>query len=159
MDLSLEPKEYNCAFLCKSFLFKFPFSNLWIHKFDIYSLFVRNIPRPQGSFTWCQFGNTGLWISWIRPPSQYKRGGVHICFKNSFPIKILNIHYLQESISFELQVDSKICEFVSLYRSPSQTSDEFEKFTDNCELALDTLAESNSDLVVVLEDLNIKFRN
>ena len=62
-------------------------------------------------------------------------------------------------MSFELQVGSKICEFVSIYRSPSQTSDDFEKFTDNCELTLDTLAESNSDLVVVLEDLNIKSKN
>ena len=30
-------------------------------------LFVRDIPRPQCSFTRCQFGNTGLWISQIRP--------------------------------------------------------------------------------------------
>ena len=66
---------------------------------------------------------------------------------------------LTRSISFELQVGSKICKFVSLYQSPSQTSDDFEKFTDNFELTLDTLAESNSDLVVVLGDLNIKSKN
>ena len=92
-------------------------------------------------------------------PSQHKTGGVCIYFRNYLLLKILNIHYLQESISFELQVGSKICEFISLYRSPSQTSDDVEKFTDNCELTLDTLAESNSDLVVVLEDLNIKSKN
>ena len=83
-------------------------------------------------------------------PSQHKRGGVCIYFRNSLSLKILNIHYLQESKSFELQVGSKICKFVSLYRSPSQTSADFEKFTDNFELTLDTLAGSNSDLVVVL---------
>ena len=80
-------------------------------------------------------------------------------FRNSLPLKILNICYLQESISFEVKVGSKICKFVSLYQSPSQTSDDFEKFTDNFELTLDTLAESNSDLVVVLGDLNVKSKN
>ena len=69
----------------------------------------------------------------------------------------IKFHYLQES--FELQIGSKICKFVSLYQSPSQTSDEFEKFTDNFELTLDNLAESNSDLIVVLGDLNVKSKN
>ena len=92
-------------------------------------------------------------------PSQHKRNGACIYFRNSLPLKILNIHYLQESISFELQVGSKICKFVSLYRSLSQTSDDFEKFTDNFELTLDNLAESNSDLIVVLGDINIKLKN
>ena len=92
-------------------------------------------------------------------PSQHKRSDVFIYFRNSLPLKILNGQYLQESISFELQVGSKICKFVSLYQSPSQTSGNFEKFMDNFEVTLDTLAESNSDLVVVLGDLNIKSKN
>ena len=45
-------------------------------------------------------------------PSQHKRDSICIYFRNSLPLKILNIHYLQESISFELQVCSKICKFV-----------------------------------------------
>ena len=65
--------------------------------------------------------------------------------------EILNIRYLQETISFELQVGSKICNIVSLYWPPSQTSDGFKKFTGNFELTLDTLADSNSHLIVVLK--------
>ena len=36
-----------------------------------------------------------------------------------FHSEILNIYYLQESLSLALQVDSKICKFVSLCRFPS----------------------------------------
>ena len=91
-------------------------------------------------------------------PSKHEKGCLCIYLRNPLPLKILNIH-LQKSISFELQVGSKIREFVSLYRSPSQTSDGFEKFTDNFELILDTLAESNSHLIVVLGDFNIRSKN
>ena len=80
-------------------------------------------------------------------------------FQKFPPLKVLDIHYLQESISFELQVGSKIYKFVSLYRSANHGSDGFEKFTDNFELTLDTLAESNSYLIVVLGDFNIKSKN
>ena len=65
------------------------------------------------------------------PTSQHKRGGACIYFRNSLPLKMLNIHYLQEIESFELQVGSKICKFVSLYQSPSQTSHDFELTLNN----------------------------
>ena len=41
----------------------------------------------------------------------------------------------------------------------SQTSHGFEKFTDNFELILDTPDESNSHLIVVLRDFNIKSKS
>ena len=75
-------------------------------------------------------------------------------FGNSLLKKILNI-----SISFELQVVSKIWKFASLYQSPSEPSDDFEEFIDDFELTLDTLAESNSHLIVVLGDFNVKSKN
>ena len=56
-------------------------------------------------------------------------------------------------------IDVNKCKFVSLYRSPSQTSEDFEKFTDHLELTLNALAESNSHLVVVLGDFDIKPKN
>ena len=60
--------------------------------------------------------------------------------------------------SFALEVGSKICRFNSLYQFPSQVSDEFEKFINNFEI-LDTLAESNSHLIGVLGNFNIKSKN
>ena len=48
---------------------------------------------------------------------------------------------------------------ITLYRSPSQKGDGFEKFTENFEIPLETLAESNSHLIVVLGAFNIKSKN
>ena len=76
-----------------------------------------------------------------------------------FPSTENTKYYLQESIRFELQVGSKICKFVSLYQSPSQTSDGFEKFADNFELTLGILAECNYHLIAVLGDFKIKSKN
>ena len=36
-------------------------------------------------------------------PSNSKRGGVCICYKSSLPFRVINVRYLQESISFELR--------------------------------------------------------
>ena len=131
---------------------------LSIHKFDIVCLSETYLD-PSVPLHDVNLEIQGYELVRSDHPSQHKRGGVCIYFRNSLPLKILNIHYLQESISFELQVGSKICKFVSLYQSPSQTSGNFEKFMDNFEVTLDTLAESNSDLVAVLGDLNIKSKD
>ena len=55
-----------------------------------------------------------------------RRGGVSICYKESLPIKILNINYIQECICFYLIIGTKRCTNVSLYRSPRQSAHEFE---------------------------------
>ena len=59
-------------------------------------------------------------------PSNTKRGGPCIYYRNSFALKILDIHYLQEGINFDIMIGGKLCRFVSLYRSPNQSQDDFE---------------------------------
>ena len=61
-------------------------------------------------------------------PSNTKRGGVCIYYRNLLPLKLINIHYLNECITFEIKLGDKICNFVSLYRSPNQSEDDFENF-------------------------------
>ena len=92
-------------------------------------------------------------------PSNIKRGGVGIYYKSALPLRVLDIYYLQESICFELKIGDKLCNFISLYRSPSQSQDEFEKFSENLERNLDRLFQNNPFLVVVIGDFNVKSSN
>ena len=50
----------------------------------------------------------------------------------------------------------KLCNFSSLYRSTSQSSDSFEEFVDNLKLSLDKISNQNPFLTVVLGDFNGK---
>ena len=75
------------------------------------------------------------------------------------PLRVLSIQYLQECINFALNFGSKICNFVSIYRSQSQIQDEFEKFIDNLELNLGSLCQNNPFLTVLIGDLNAKSKN
>ena len=74
-------------------------------------------------------------------------------------MRLLSVQYLQECTNFELNIGGKICYFISLYRSPSQTQDEFEKFIENLELSLESLFKNNPFLIVLIEDLNAKSKN
>ena len=63
---------------------------------------------------------------------------------------------MNECISFELTIGGKVCKLLTLYKSPSQNRDEFEKFLDNLELNFDHMADKNPFLMVALGDLNTK---
>ena len=126
-----------------------------IHKFDIICLSETN---PDSSTT---SNDDNLAISGYNfissdRSSNNKRGGVCIYYKNVLPLRVLSIQYLQESINFKLDIGGKICNFISLYRSPSQTQDEFEKFIDNLEFNLETLGQNNPFLIVLTGDLDAK---
>ena len=53
-------------------------------------------------------------------------------------------------------IGNKIRNFIALYRSPSQNQDDFQAFIDNLEMNLETLAQRNPFLMVVLGDFNAK---
>ena len=89
-------------------------------------------------------------------PSSNKRGGVAIYYKYFLPLKLIDVNYLRESILFEHQIGSKICNFTSLYRCPSQTADSFDSFLDNLKLNLDAMTGNNPFLVVAIGDFNAR---
>ena len=89
-------------------------------------------------------------------PSNTKRGGVLLYNKSFLPIKLIDVNYLNECISFELRIGGKVCKFLNLYKSPSQNRDEFEKFLDNLELNFDHMADKNVFLMAALGDFNAK---
>ena len=66
---------------------------------------------------------------------------------------------MEECINFEISFAGKVCNFISLYRSPNQSHDIFETFFDNFELNVDTIANKNPYLIVILGDFNAKSSN
>ena len=60
-------------------------------------------------------------------------------------------------MSYELQIDDKICNSVALCRSPIQYQDDFETFADNFEMALELLAQKNCFLLTAIDDFNAEF--
>ena len=89
-------------------------------------------------------------------PLNVKRGDFRIYYNISLPLKVKNIHYLQECINFEIKIKDKLCNFITLYRSPNQSQDDFESFINNFELNLDSVIVNNPFLTVLLGDFNAK---
>ena len=88
-------------------------------------------------------------------PLNIKRG-VCICYKISLPLKMKNIHYFQECINFEIKIRDKLCNFISLYRSPNQSQDDFQSFINKLGYNLDSVMVNNPFLTVILGDFNAK---
>ena len=71
-------------------------------------------------------------------------------------LKLIDVNYLSVSILFQLQIGSKIYNFISFYRPPSQTSDNFDSFLDNIKLNLDAMTDNNPFLVVAIGYFNAR---
>ena len=56
-------------------------------------------------------------------------------------------------------ISNKLCNFISRYRSPSQSSDEFENFVYNLDLTLEALTQKNSFLIVITGTLMLNLIN
>ena len=91
--------------------------------------------------------------------SNTKRGEVCIYYKSSLPLRVINIGHLHECLGFELLIGDKICNFVALYRSPSQSQDDFETFADNFEMTLELLAQKSPFRITAIGDFNAKSSN
>ena len=56
-------------------------------------------------------------------------------------------------------IGNKICKFITLYKSPSQRQDHFKAFIDNLGIDLETIAQKNPFLMVIIGDFNAKLKN
>ena len=65
--------------------------------------------------------------------------------------------YLLEFLSFKLKIGDKIGNFAALYRSPSQSQDDFETFPDNFEMKLEILVQKTPFLITAIADFNAKY--
>ena len=89
-------------------------------------------------------------------PSNTKRGRVCIYYRNFLPLKLININYLNECITFEIKLGDN---FFSLCRSPNLSEDDSENVCNNLELTLDALSATKPTLIVAIDDFNAKSSN
>ena len=117
-----------------------------IHKFDIIylseSYLNSEILSSDSNLQIARFN-----FARMNHPSNSKRGGVCLYYKCSLPLKVIDVSYLQECINFQVKIGDKTRNFVSLYRSPSQTKDEFENFIKNLEINLEHIANESPFLL------------
>ena len=86
-------------------------------------------------------------------PSNQKRGGICIYHKDFLPIKVNKISCLKECLNFSLSIYGKQCNITLIYRSPSQSSEEFDTFL------LDYIANRNPFVSIIIGDFNARSNN
>ena len=147
---SISAHDYSKLFLLKAYIS--------VHKFDIICLsetyLDSTVPRDDDNLV-----ISGYNLIRSDHPSNTKRGGVCLYYKSYLPLRVLNISYLKECLNFELKIGDKSCTFITLYRSPSQSQDDFETFSDNFEMTLETLTQKGSFLTTIIGDFNAKSCN
>ena len=126
-----------------------------VHKYDIICL-SETYPNFSVPYNDGNLEIPGYNLTRADHPSKDKRGGICIYYENTLPLKVLDIHILHECINFEIKIENKLCNFIVLYHSPSQSQDTFESFTDNLELNIDAIAAKNPYLICISDDFNAK---
>ena len=85
-----------------------------------------------------------------------KRGDVCAYVEVSLPVHNFNNSYLSECLTLEVTISNKKGYVITLYRPPSQTSDEFQSFISNLEKLLININSFDPRFVILLGDFNAK---
>ena len=99
--------------------------------------------------------DTGIRYNEVDCPSNHKLGGVCIYHKDFLPIKVNKVSYFK---GCSVSVIRKQCNITLSYRSTSQSSKEFHNFLANFELLLDSIANRNLFVSVIIRDFNARLK-
>ena len=88
-------------------------------------------------------------------PKIIKQGGVCIYYRETLPVKIVQLNYLPECLVCEINYNKKIF-IVTLYRSPSQSTDEFDEFLRGFEDETDYINQCNPYFTLITGDFNAR---
>ena len=91
--------------------------------------------------------------------SNNKHRGVSIYYRSYLRLLVIKINCLKECIVFDIKLGDKICNFIVLDRSISQSTDKLESFLKNAELTLDRVMQNTPYMMVLLGYFNVKCTN
>ena len=88
-------------------------------------------------------------------PNNIKQGGVCIYYRETLPVKTVQINYLPECLVCEVNYKNKKIFIVTLHRSASQNDDEFDEFLRSFECVIDHINKSNPYFVLIIGVLTL----
>ena len=88
--------------------------------------------------------------------SNKKHGVVFIYYKSHLSLRIIGVNHSNKCARFELMAGDKLCNFNALYRSPSQSQNQFKSFEGKFELNLEPAVQNDPFLVVFFGYFNAK---
>ena len=77
-----------------------------------------------------------------------------IYYKEPLPVRVISIPYFNEALLLEMSYNNKKVMVSVIYRSPSQTNDEFDTFLSNFQMLLNDINNRKPSLSVVAGDFN-----
>ena len=99
----------------------------------------------------------GYKLIWSDHPSNTERGGVCIYYKESLAVRLVDITSLPECLVCEITIQNKKEHVAVMYRSPSQSSIDFESFLSGFENILSSVLFSKSQFTDILGDFNARW--
>ena len=90
-------------------------------------------------------------------PDNIKRGGVCIYYKESLPVRVISLPYFKEALLLEMSNNNKKVMVSVIYRSPSQTNDEFEAFLSTFQMLLNDINNREPSLSVIIGEFNSRY--
>ena len=89
-------------------------------------------------------------------PDNIKRGGVCIYYKESLPVRDINLSYFKEALLLEMDYNNKKVIVSVIYHSPSQNNNEFNLFLSNLEWLLCDINKRKPYLSIITGDFNAR---
>ena len=89
-------------------------------------------------------------------PNNIKRGGVCIYYKESLPVRIISLPFLNEALLLEMRCNNKKIIVSVIYRSPSQNNNESQLFLTNLERLFSDINKRKPSLSVVTGNFNAR---
>ena len=82
-------------------------------------------------------------------PNNVKRGGVCIYYKESLPVRVISLPYLNQALFLEMTYNNKKMIVSVIYCSPIQNNNELELFSSNFEQLLNDVNRRKPSLSVI----------
>ena len=89
-------------------------------------------------------------------PNDTKRGGVCICYKESLPVRTINLYYFEEALLLEITYHNKNVIVSVIYRSAGQSNNEFDSFLSKLEKLVSDINNRKPALSIITGDFNAR---